>query len=194
MRAMRTWQAWIAEAERLAGQARDRFGGLDERKLNWKPAAREWSIAQCLDHLARANRTYFPLFEQVLAGSKQATALERLPVWPWLCGRLILAAMTPSGARLLQAPAAFRPAEGGLGARAVEDFARHQAELARWFERLAHLDPRRVIITSPANRLATYSLAHTAAIILAHERLHIHQAERVLERMARQGGPAASPG
>lgn len=39
-------------------RAEDLVRGLDDERLNWRPDERSWSVAQCLDHLSVANRTY----------------------------------------------------------------------------------------------------------------------------------------
>jgi hypothetical protein len=41
----------IGTLQSLAGTVLQRFGPLSAAQLNWKPAADQWRVAQCLDHL-----------------------------------------------------------------------------------------------------------------------------------------------
>jgi hypothetical protein len=36
------------------------FGRLDAGRLNWKPDATQWRVAQCFDHLLTANTRWLP--------------------------------------------------------------------------------------------------------------------------------------
>ena len=47
-----------------------------------------------------------------------------------------------------------------------------------------HLNPERIIVTSPAASAITYSLMDAYRIIVVHEQRHFQQAKRVLEEAA----------
>src|SRR5690606_642556 len=51
--------ALVSGLEHVTQSVRARFGGLSRDQLNWQPAAGNWSIAQCLDHLITINRLAF---------------------------------------------------------------------------------------------------------------------------------------
>ncbi|HTH38149.1 MAG TPA: DinB family protein, partial [Pyrinomonadaceae bacterium] len=57
-----------AELQKTADDARSTFGSLSVEQLNWKPAEKSWSIAQCFDHLITTHSLYFPLFERMAMG------------------------------------------------------------------------------------------------------------------------------
>ena len=56
------------ELQQTAGNVRSSFGSLTRAQLNWRPAEKSWSVAQCLDHLIKTHSLYFPLFEEMASG------------------------------------------------------------------------------------------------------------------------------
>src|SRR5258705_6663881 len=48
----------------------DQIKGLSENQLNWKPADSVWSIAECVEHIALAEKNIFDM----AAGTLKATA------------------------------------------------------------------------------------------------------------------------
>ncbi len=172
---------FIAEADSIARDVINRFGGLTFEQLNWKPSAQQWSIGQCLDHLITANLLYFPVLHEIASRSKRATLWERVPLLPGLFGRMLIKSLGPTSTRKFQAPANFRPSSSEIGAEIVERFAEHQRELITLVRSNADADLRRTIITSPASRFVIYNLLDAYEIIVVHEKRHIEQAQRVRE-------------
>lgn len=177
----------IDEVGAIARDAQTRFGALTARQLNWKPSAEQWSIGQCLDHLITANRFYFPLVKEISAGTKKPTLWERMPLLPDFFGKMMIKSMNPAATRKIRAPRKFRPSSSDLDARTVESFVAHQQELATLMSGTAHLDLRRIVITSPVSRLVTYSLRDAYELIVVHEKRHLQQARRVKEMSAFPG-------
>jgi hypothetical protein len=48
----------------------------------------------------------------------------------------------------------------------------------------SHLDLERIVITSPALSIVTYSLMDAYRVIVVHEKRHVLQAKRVMEEPA----------
>ena len=173
----------IAEVNNIAGEAKRTFGGLSVAQLNWKPAADRWSVAQCFDHLLTTNKGYFPLIENVLAGKKR-TFWESVPLLPGLAGKVFIASLDPSSTRKLKAPKRFAPAQSDISGSVIDDFVAQQAKLVEGMKSTQHLNPERIIVTSPAASAITYSLMDAYRIIVVHEQRHFQQAKRVLEEAA----------
>jgi DinB superfamily len=169
----------IREASIIAGDVRASFGGLSATQLNWKPSAERWSIAQCLDHLIASNKGYLPIMESVRGGKKQNTFWERLPVLPGLAGKLLLKSLDPASARKLKAPKSFQPAQSDISETIVDDFVAQQEQVIEGIKSTRHLDLEKIVITSPALSVITYSLMDAYRIIVTHERRHFQQAQRV---------------
>ena len=87
------------------------LAGVSETLGRWQPAPGAWSVAECLDHLATANRVYLramePVSEQALADGRA----RRGPVRPGLVGGWFARWLEPPARPLLRtrAPRAIRP-------------------------------------------------------------------------------------
>ncbi len=51
-------QAILDDLDNSDREAREVIGGLSDVQANWQPRETAWSVAQCLDHLARAGTQY----------------------------------------------------------------------------------------------------------------------------------------
>ena len=56
------------ELSNVATDSKTIFGSLSAAQLNWKPAPKSWSVAQCFDHLITTHSLYFPEFERLANG------------------------------------------------------------------------------------------------------------------------------
>jgi len=175
-------QTVIAEANKIAADAKSTFDGLSPTQLNWKPSAERWSVAQCFDHLLTTNKGYFPPIEGVLAGIKP-TFWQRMPVLPGLAGKLLIKSLDPKSTRKFKAPQKFQPAQSNISPSVIDDFVDQQATIVEKMKATQHLDLEKIVITSPVGPI-TYSLMDAYRIIVVHERRHFEQARRVTEEAA----------
>ena len=168
----------IAEAKKIATDAKSTFGRLTPTQLNWKPSAERWSVAQCFDHLLTTNKGYFPPIEGVIAGIKP-TFWQRMPVLPGLTAKLLIKSLDPKSTRKIKAPQKFQPAQSDISPSVIDDFVDLQARIVEKMKATEHLDLERIIITSPVAAAITYSLMDAYRIIVVHEQRHFEQARRV---------------
>jgi len=169
------------EAEVIAGDAKAHFGQLNSRQLNWKPAADSWSVAQCLDHLISINREYYPTFNGILNGEHRLALIHRLPFLPAMFGRMMVKALSPNAQRKFKAPGSAQPSSSSIDPQIVDRFITHQLQTLAKMRSLEDRDPARIIITSPFASAVVYSLLDAFRLIVAHERRHFAQAQRVME-------------
>jgi DinB superfamily len=169
------------EVRSIADNARSEFGKLSVEQLNWKPDVDRWSVAQCFDHLITANTSYFPVLESIINGHKKTSIMERVPMLPRLWGKLFIKSLDPKSTRKLKAPPVFQPSSSNISGSIIDDFAAMQSRLADSMEATKELDLERVIITSPAISLITYSLMDAYRFLVVHEQRHFQQAKRVTE-------------
>ena len=169
----------VRDAKQIANDVRVSFGSFSAAQLNWKPSAERWSIAQCFDHLIASNKGYLPIIESVRGGKKQNTFWERLPVLPGLAGKLLLKSLDPASARKLKAPKSFQPAQSNISETIIDDFVAQQEQVIEGMKSTSNLDLEKIVITSPALSVITYSLMDAYRIIVTHERRHFQQAQRV---------------
>jgi hypothetical protein len=169
----------IAALDEIAQQTQAAFGGLDERQLNWQPDATRWSVAQCFDHLLKANRMMFRAAEDALNDARPRTLWQRLPVLPGVLGRMLIRSQAPDNARRYTTSSKAQPAASGIGADIVQRFVEQQHDAVAWVRALDERDPARVIMTSPFISVITYSVIDGCRLIVAHDRRHFEQAHRV---------------
>jgi len=169
------------EAEAIACDAKILFGHLTPEQLNWKAGADSWSVAQCLDHLISINREYYPVFDRIVKGEHRRALSHRLPFLPAMFGRLMIKALSPDSQRRLKAPDASQPSSSSIGPQIVERFVTHQRDTLAKMRSMENRDPAGIIITSPFASVVIYSLLDTFRLIVAHERRHFAQAQRVMD-------------
>jgi hypothetical protein len=179
----------IVQAQQVRSAANAAFGSLSSEQINWKPSPGEWSIAQCLEHLILLNKPYFPQIEAIVAGERRATLWERLPLLPGIFGRLILAAVQPESKQKVTARPAFKPVSSPIDVGILSRFSTQQDDLIRLMKATAELPIHEIILTSVVSPVVTYSLFDAYHILVAHERRHLQQAQRL---MLMQGFPQRS--
>ena len=170
----------IAATNNIANEAKSTFGHLTPSQLNWKPSADRWSVAQCFDHLLTSNQGYLPIIDTVLAGKKR-TFWEKMPVLPGLAGKLLIKSLDPTNTRKMKAPKRFEPAQSDIKGSVIDDFVDQQGKIVEKMKATEHLDLEKIVITSPALAVITYSLMDAYRIIVVHEQRHFQQAKRVMD-------------
>lgn len=172
----------LHEVSLITKKVQVEFGRLSAGQLNWKPAPEQWSIAQCLDHLIKANQQYFPLLESLANGTRKASWMEKLPGLPGFFGKMMLKTLDPSNTKKFKAPALFKPVASQLPPSVVTDFVQHQQELTRLMRAVDRVPAHeKTIVSSPVSGLITFSLKDAVSIIVVHEERHYMQAKRLLK-------------
>lgn len=184
---MTTTKAVAPWAERLIAEftAADEWAKrlvrpLNPAQLNWRPAAGEWSVGQCVEHLAAASEVYLPPIIASLAGQ------PRLPtpvadIRPGWFGRWFIrnfAAPVVRGRHW--APRKIKPSDRrDIDARVLDRFLAGN-EQAREVVRLAQdYDVNRIRFKNPFVWGIRFTAGTGLEILSQHERRHLHQAERV---------------
>jgi len=170
-----------AEFAAIARDTQSLFSRLDERQLNWQPAAKSWSVAQCFDHLLNANREMFQAVDAATDVARRPTVWQRLPVLPSFFGRMLIRSQMPEATRKFTAPRKAHPASSAIDPRIVERFVAHQHEAASRVRSLGGRDVARIIMVSPFVSFITYSVLDGCRLMVTHERRHFEQARRVTQ-------------
>jgi DinB family protein len=168
-----------AGLDQIAREAQATFGALGTRELNWKPDASRWSVAQCLEHLLKANQLMLNAAEVALSGTVPRTIWQRLPVLPGLFGRLMVRSQAPGGARKYKADPQAQPASSDIAADIVQRFIEQHRETVRRVQAVDERAAASTIMTSPFVKVITYSVLDGWRLVLAHDRRHFEQASRV---------------
>jgi len=170
----------VTETVRNSASAEALAAELTEAQLNWKPTADRWSIAQCLEHLTFATKSFEKYFEAVLARGRTTTPDSPSPGYkPTFMGGLLAKHVSPEAARKLSAPKILRPAESSNIRESLEMFLREQDRFLEFVRRFEGIDYNKTRLRSPVTPLVRYSLADAFVITVLHGQRHLAQAQRV---------------
>ena len=154
--------------------------GLTQQQLNWKPDGSQWSMAQCLDHLAVTTRAWEQIFTDAISRGRQKYAVTDSPRYsPTIVGGWLVKNAGPEVKRKFPAPKVFRPSESSNIQNALQSFLNSQEHFLN-FVKVAHgLDYNKTRLRSPVTPLMRYSLADAFVVVVVHNQRHLAQARRV---------------
>jgi len=161
--------------------ARALVEGLTEELGTWRAEPGTWSVAECLDHLATANRVYLgamqPSAERALADGRQ----RKGPAQPGLIGRWFVRLLEPPVKPRFKgkAPQLIRPRSSPPLSDAMREFLNSQDSVRAFLRTFAAIDLAGVPFPNPFVRGVRFSLATGLHVIAAHDRRHLWQAWRV---------------
>ena len=174
-------QTVISGAEANSETAHAITGDLTEAQLNWKPSPDQWSIAQCLEHLAVTTREFDQYFAAALERGKNRSPMSNPPYKPSMMGGWLARHVAPDSPRKLRAPKMFRPAEASNIRDSLQMFLGEQSKFIHFVRRCTAIDYNKTRIRSPVTPLMRYSLADAFVITVLHAQRHLEQARRVRE-------------
>ena len=153
-------------------------------QLNWKPSPQQWSVGQCLEHLAVSTELYLPPMNDALAGAPAGIADEISPGGPsrWFIRKFI----APSTTRA-KAPTKIAPGSN-VDSAIVDRFLAGNREMRALMARASAHDINRIRFKNPFVPVIRFTVGTGMEIIAKHAARHLLQAERV---KAAPGFPAA---
>jgi len=177
-------QDLLDQTDAAEEDARELVRGLDDAQANWQPdGGTAWSVAQCLDHLARINGFYV---EAVLPRVRRA--VERAPapfesLAPTWMGRKFVESLEPPVTRRFKVPAArVAPSPHLPGTDALASFVNSHTRYRELVRLCARVDPNRVRLPNPFFKWVWMRASTILLVIPAHDRRHLWQARGVLGR------------
>ena len=175
-------QTIVAESERNSQAARTLTSDLSEAQLNWKPSPEQWSIAQCLEHLAITSGKFDNYFSLALERARKKRPITNAPAYkPSIVGGWLARQVNPDGGRKLPAPKAFRPSEVSNIHTPLDLFLNQQVKFIDFVCQCNGIDYNKTRLRSPVTPLMRYSLADAFVITVLHSQRHLGQARRVRE-------------
>lgn len=157
---------------------------LDHDQFNWQPEGGGWSIAQCLDHLTRANSVYLDALRAGAATARTAQFVRRGPIRPGLISRLFIRAIGPKRGMKMPAPSAAVPAAQLRKEDVFPAFLRIQEDVRAFAQACADLDLNRARFDNPFVKHVRFSVGTGLLVITAHDQRHLGQAHRVRQQAA----------
>jgi DinB superfamily len=181
-------EAQEREAERLVA-------GLTEADGAWRPAADAWSVAECLDHLATANRVYLTAMRQPAIGARVGWRMRKRPALPGFFGGMFARSLEPPPGRMskVRAPGKIKPRTAPPLSDASAAFMASLRDARAFLREFAEIDLAGVTFPNPFITVLRFSLATGLHVIVAHNKRHLWQAWRVLEKSGRVPAPAPVP-
>ena len=169
----------IGAAEEQAAQL---VAGLSDNQANWRPGSgTSWSLWQCLDHLARTNRTYAAALQDAVDSCPKKQRTPRAEISPAWFGTWFIRQLEPPVRRKLKTSAKLTPAERGDIREAIRAFVESHEPVGAILESAAHVDLNRLRSKNPLVSVLRFSVGTGLLVINAHDRRHLWQAERVKE-------------
>jgi len=149
---------------------------LSLEQLRWRPEPHRWSIAECLDHLNITLALYLPKIDHAIGfGRGVGRVLDQFSPGPEL--EALRLVEPPVWVRTL-APPAILPAAAVDPDRLVEQFHCTRDRYAETVGRAFRLDLSGIVIAEPLYPRIS-SVRGTLALLAAHDRRHIWQAEQI---------------
>ncbi|HEX2122036.1 MAG TPA: DinB family protein [Thermoanaerobaculia bacterium] len=167
------------ELDEIVRRGKELVMSVDEATLTRRPAAGSWSAAECVDHLSVVAETYVRRIRRALdAAPKQPPrGSEKLT----FLGKLMVRFAEPPARMRLPVPPKLVPAANAVPREElVARYASTHAELIRLLEESDAVDRRKIRVATPASRRVTLPVLDVVALIAAHARRHLWQAERAM--------------
>src|SRR5262245_1578350 len=161
--------------------ARALAAGLTDACAEWRAEPSSWSVAECLDHLATANRVYLTAMGPAAEAAVARGQRRRGPAVPGLLGGWFVRSLEPpvKPRFKLKAPTKIRPRSAPSFPDAMAAFLKSQEEVRRFLRAYADFDLAGVQFPNPFIPGLRFSLATGLHVIAAHDRRHLWQAWRV---------------
>jgi len=167
----------VGELRAATDRARALAIRLDENAFARRPAPERWSPAECLAHLNLTTRAFLLLIDEALergrASGRRMTGRYRRD----LVGSLLARSLEPPARFRMATTAPFVPSGVRSRDEVVGEFVVLQEELVRRVEQASGLDLNRLRVASAFNPRLKYNLFSCFAVLAAHERRHLWQAE-----------------
>ena len=171
----------ISELEEITKGVKNSFSILEDDLLFKKPNAGTWSIAENLEHLIILNSSYFPIFEKVKKGTLQSAFISKIGFFTKMFGNMIYKSVSDGGKKKVKTFPLWEPKlYSDQDEPILEKFYDHQKILKQKIREIEPFLGKGIIIHSPANKIVVYSLDKALEIIVAHEKRHLEQAQRLI--------------
>ncbi len=157
----------------------DLFKRCTREQLLWRPSNGGWSIAECIEHVARANSQYLPPLKTAIAkGGPPAPAQDyRLSPGGWFSAAF-LKRIGPQVTVKFKAPRKIRPLSVDPE-QAFQELRRGHLEIQELLAAKTQRDLNRIGFKNPFISALRFTVATGFLIMAAHGRRHIEQAERL---------------
>ncbi|HYS54679.1 MAG TPA: DinB family protein [Thermoanaerobaculia bacterium] len=181
---IRELQDQLEAAER---DAEALVAGLSDAQGSRAAEVGQWSVAQCLDHLATGNRVYLRAMQESANRARTRGRHRRRPARAGWVGRLFVSFLEPPPKwwSTRRAPRKIRPRAVPPLAETFASFVDAQSDVRAFLSANADLDLVGIRFPNPFVRGVFFTLATGLHVLAAHERRHLWQAWQVRRAIER---------
>jgi hypothetical protein len=155
---------------------------LTDDQFAWQPAPNAWSIAGCLDHLNVTARLYLPTLDEGISEAIRRGVYGEGPFrYAWL-GRVLVFVNEPPPRFRVPAPARVHPAAARPRSEIVAALRAYQVQFVDRLRQANGLDLARARVGAPTAPWLRFSLGSGFALMAAHQRRHLWQAQQIAGR------------
>jgi DinB family protein len=148
-------------------------------QLLWRPSNGGWSIAECIEHVARANSQYLPPIKTAIAkGEPTVSARDYLLAPGGWFSAAFLKRIGPQITVKFKAPGKIRPVSVEPE-QAFQELRRGHIEIQELLSPMAQRDLNRIRFKNPFIPVLHFTVATGLLIMAAHGRRHLEQAQRL---------------
>jgi hypothetical protein len=156
---------------------------LTDAQANWQPGnGAGWSVAQCLDHLAKSNTVYTAHFLPVAERARVAGGAAFRGLRPTWAGRRFVKSLEPPPRQRTRTFTNLVPPSSSPAAQALAGYVASHEPYRRLVALAGEVDPNRVVAANPFIGLVRMRLSTALLVIPAHDRRHLWQARQVTQQ------------
>lgn len=172
-------EAFRTQFEQLSAQGDALVTPLSEEQFTWQPAPGAWSVAECIEHLNVTARLYLPRLDEAISDAIRRGRYAEGPFsYNWI-GRFVVRSMEPPARVRMKAPKSFQPPPRRSRREIMAAFRAYQVQFIDRLRQANGLDLAGAKVSSPASNWIRLPLGSGFALMTAHERRHLWQAQRV---------------
>lgn len=179
----------LAEIKNQLDAASDKaariVNAVDFEQLYKRPKPDKWSIAECLVHLNLSSQAEIAEIDGAIENAPPGNANVQKPFKMDLLGGFLKWMLEPPPLFFskMKTTKLFQPVEVESVGEVLPEFLALQEQLKARVDMVAALPLDRIKIRSPFDRRVKYNLFSFFHILLAHERRHLWQAEKVKQNV-----------
>ena len=153
--------------------------GLGEEAWTRRPDPGTWSVGECITHLNITSERSIPLLDEAIRDGRARGLESSGPYRRGLIGWALLRFLEPPYKFKTRTASAFVPGQVEPMHEVLERFDYLQQELQVRVDRAAGLALDKLKVISPFDARVKYNVYAFFAIIAAHQRRHLWQAEQI---------------
>lgn len=173
----------LDKIQAIENRADELCAALDDRSFSWSPEPGRWSVGECLEHLNLTAQAFLPLLDRAIDDGVPARD-PAAAIRPGLLGRGFIYILEPPAKGRVKAPKSVRPPRELSMTTVKTRFTDAHQELADRIRRAGSIELNRTKMRHPAIPVVRFSVGEIFEIVLAHERRHLWQAEKVRRQPA----------